>query len=98
MQEINAMTTSVKKASQYEIPIDEITESELSDGRHGVSIVSTVRETLNLLGDKDKQILYLYFWGRASASRNCQTTEHSCWNRKKQTSHGKTKFQNPISI
>ena len=51
-----------KKATQYEIPIDEITESELSDGRHGVSIVATVRETLSLLGDKDKQILYLYFW------------------------------------
>lgn len=51
-----------KKATQYEIPIDEITESELSDGRHGVSIVATVRETLSLLGDKEKQILYLYFW------------------------------------
>ena len=51
-----------RKATQYEIPIDEITESELSDGRHGVSVVGTVRETLNLLGDKDKQILYLYFW------------------------------------
>lgn len=51
-----------QKATQYEIPIDDITESELSDSRHGVSIVATVRETLNLLGDKDKQILYLYFW------------------------------------
>lgn len=51
-----------KKAAQYEIPIDEIAESELSEGRHGVSIVATVRETLSLLGDKDKQILYLYFW------------------------------------
>lgn len=35
---------------------------ELSDGRHGVSVVNTVRETLSLLGNKDKQILYLYFW------------------------------------
>ena len=51
-----------KKATQYEIPIDELTEKELSDGRHGVSVVNTVRETLSLLGDKDKQILYLYFW------------------------------------
>ena len=51
-----------KKATQYEIPIDEITESQLSDSRCGVSVVATVRETLNLLGDKDKQILYLYFW------------------------------------
>lgn len=51
-----------KKAAQYEIPIDEITERDLSDSRHGVSVVATVRETLHLLGDKDKQILYLYFW------------------------------------
>lgn len=51
-----------KKASLYEIPIDELTEKELLHGRYGVSEVTTVRETLNLLGDKDKQILYLYFW------------------------------------
>jgi len=50
------------KASQYEIPIDDLTESELSAGRCGISMVSTVRETLNLLGNKDKQILYLYYW------------------------------------
>lgn len=51
-----------KKMAQYEIPIDEIAEKELSDSRYGISIVTTVREILNLLGDKDKQILYLYFW------------------------------------
>lgn len=34
----------------------------MSEGRHGLSVVSTVRDTLSLLGDKDKQILYLYFW------------------------------------
>lgn len=51
-----------KKATPYEIPMDEITEKELSDSRHGVSVVTTVREILNLLSDKDKQILYLYFW------------------------------------
>lgn len=42
-----------KKAAQYEIPIDELTEKEFSDGRYGVSVVNTVRETLSLLGDKD---------------------------------------------
>lgn len=51
-----------RKAVQFEIPIDELTEKVLSDGRHGVSEIDTVRETLGLLGDKDKQILYLYFW------------------------------------
>lgn len=51
-----------KKAVQYEIPLDALTEKELSDSRFGISSVNTVRETLSLLGQKDKQILYLYFW------------------------------------
>lgn len=51
-----------KKAKQLEIPIDELSEKELSDGRHGISEISTVRDALDLLGDKDKQILYLFFW------------------------------------
>lgn len=51
-----------KKAVQYEIPIDEMTEKELLDGRYGISVGNIVIETLDLLGDKDKQMLYLYFW------------------------------------
>ncbi|MGM9635814.1 MAG: RNA polymerase sigma factor [Candidatus Avispirillum sp.] len=51
-----------RKAKRLEIPIDILTEKELSDGRCGVSEVYTVKETLSLLGDRDKQILYLYFW------------------------------------
>ena len=43
-----------RKATHYEIPIDELTEKELSYGRHGVSVANTVKETLSLLGDKDK--------------------------------------------
>lgn len=50
-----------KKATRHEIPIDEITANELSDSRYGVSPATTVRETLDLLCDKNKQILYLYF-------------------------------------
>ena len=50
------------KARQLEIPIGELTIGTFSLSRCGISAVSTVRETLNLLGDKDKQILYLYFW------------------------------------
>lgn len=51
-----------KKATQYEIPIDTLTERELCASRHGVSLTNAVRETLSLLGDRDKHILYLYFW------------------------------------
>lgn len=47
--------------ARYEIPIYDV-ENELSDSRYGVSSVIAVGETMELLGDKDKQILHLYFW------------------------------------
>ena len=50
------------KAEEMEVSIEELTRKELSVNRKGISVVHTVRETLDLLGDKDKQILYLYFW------------------------------------
>ena len=50
------------KADQLEIPIDELSEKALTEGRHGITEVSVVRETMERLGDKDKQILYLFFW------------------------------------
>lgn len=50
------------RASQMEMSIEELSQQELSAGRLGLSVVYTVRETLERLGDKDKQILYLYFW------------------------------------
>lgn len=49
------------KAAQMEISIEELSQQELTTGRLGLSVVHTVRETLERLGDKDKQILYLYF-------------------------------------
>ena len=49
-------------SARLEIPIDALTEKELSASRYGLSEAYAVRETLERLGDKDKQILYLYFW------------------------------------
>lgn len=51
-----------RKAKELEIPSEEVPEQELTYGRHGVTVTDTVRETLSSLADKDKQILYLYFW------------------------------------
>lgn len=51
-----------RKGALLEIPLEEMTEKELADTRHGLSVVTTVRETVELLGDRDKQILYLCFW------------------------------------
>ncbi len=51
-----------RKATRLELSIEELSQKELAFSRRGVSVVHTVRETLELLGDKEKQILYLYFW------------------------------------
>lgn len=51
-----------KQARRLEIPIDELSESVLSYGRLGVSEQSVVRDALDRLGDRDAQILYLYYW------------------------------------
>lgn len=60
------------QAIRFEIPIDDLTETELLYGRHGVAETNTVRETLDLLRDKDKQILYLYFWKEMAQSEIAQ--------------------------
>ncbi|MBQ7915451.1 MAG: sigma-70 family RNA polymerase sigma factor, partial [Firmicutes bacterium] len=49
-----------EKARQLEIPLEVMRVSEETMGRHGV--VSAVRETLEQLEDKEKQILYLYYF------------------------------------
>ena len=51
-----------EKAKSLEIPIDELRETAISYGVRGITTVSAVRETLDLLGGKDKQILYLYYF------------------------------------
>lgn len=51
-----------RQAARLEIPLDALAEKELSCGRQGIAEISVVRETLGLLGDRDRQILYLYFW------------------------------------
>jgi len=51
-----------KKAHAMEIPLDMLSESALCVGRCGVTERYAVRETLDALGDKEKQILYLYYF------------------------------------
>lgn len=51
-----------KKAKLLEIPLDEVSENRLCYGGCGISEIPAAKETLNRLGNKEKQILYLYFW------------------------------------
>mgnify|MGYP000848614475 CR=1 FL=1 len=49
-------------AKNMELPIDEITGGHPPYGRMGVTAASPVKETLQKLGDKDKQVLYQYYF------------------------------------
>lgn len=51
-----------RQAKRLEIPIESMSEAVLAYGRGGYSEHTVVRDTLELLGSKDKQILYLYYW------------------------------------
>lgn len=51
-----------EKARCLEIPLDDVYEKVPVYGRFGKSEQYMVRETLEQLGDKDKQILELYYW------------------------------------
>lgn len=51
-----------RRAAVLEIPLEAVTEQELCHSRMGITAVPAVRETLERLGNKDKQILYLYFF------------------------------------
>ena len=48
------------KAKRLDLPLDAMGEAAFTDSRTGPA--ETVRETLALLGDKEKQMLYLYYF------------------------------------
>ncbi|MCL2772589.1 MAG: sigma-70 family RNA polymerase sigma factor [Oscillospiraceae bacterium] len=49
-------------AKRYEIPLDELTENIVSMNQYGISEIEVVRDTLGNMADKDKQILFLYYF------------------------------------
>lgn len=51
-----------RKAKDMNISLETLSEFELSTGKFGITERSIVRDTLDILGDKEKQILYLYYF------------------------------------
>ena len=55
-----------RKAKDLNISLECLSESALTTGRVGIIEQNLVRDTLDTLGDKEKQILYLYFFKNLS--------------------------------
>lgn len=51
-----------RRAKRMEIPLEEVCESTLGYGRMGIIETNYVHETLSSLADKDKEILFLFFF------------------------------------
>ncbi len=51
-----------KKAAHPFVSLDALPETVFAMGRFGVTVQSAVRDTLELLPEKEKEILYLYFF------------------------------------
>lgn len=50
------------RAKRMEIPLESLDETALTVGLHGVTVKTVVSETLEALGDTDRQILYLSYF------------------------------------
>ena len=55
-----------EKAKTMQVPLDTLSEAALNVGRFGITEQNIVSDTLDMLGDKEKQILYLYFFENMS--------------------------------
>jgi len=55
-----------QKAKNMNISLEAFSESALSTGRFGITEQSIVHDTLDALEDREKQILYLYFFKNMS--------------------------------
>ena len=60
-------------AKRHEILLDEITDSVVSMSRYGISDTQVVRDTLDNLAGKDKQILFLYYFKNKPQSEIAST-------------------------
>lgn len=81
------------KASCLEVPVEEMNQMIFSDSRLGVSEISVVRDILGLLGNKDKQILYLYFWKELPQAEIAKQLHLPLGTVKSRLYHAKQKFK-----
>ncbi len=51
-----------RKARTMDISLESLSESALTVGNRGISVHTVVSDTIDKLGDRDKQILYLYYF------------------------------------
>ncbi len=55
-----------KKGGSREVPMEEIPESKLVYGRRGWTVSTPVEDTMEILTDRDREVLCLFYWQQLS--------------------------------
>ena len=82
-----------QKAKNMDISLESLSESALSIGKFGITEQSIVRDTLDVIGDKEKQILYLYFFKNHSQEDIAKQLEIPIGTVKSRLHYAKEKFK-----
>ncbi len=82
-----------KKASRLDIPVENVTDIRPLGSMLYRSGIPAVTDTLEKLGDKDKQILYLYFWKQYSQAEIAQKLGVPLGTVKSRLSSAKARFK-----
>ncbi|MGM9549815.1 MAG: RNA polymerase sigma factor [Faecousia sp.] len=61
-----------RKEAGREVPLEEIPESKLVYGRMGLMVSNPVEETMELLTDRDREVLRLFYWQQLSLAEIAQ--------------------------
>ncbi len=82
-----------RQAKRMEIPIESLDETALTVGMHGVTTRIVVRETLEKLGDRDRQILYLSYFKELSQAEIAKRLNIPVGTVKSRLFHAKQQFK-----
>lgn len=64
-----------KKGSHREVSLEEIPEGKLTYGRRGWTVVTPVEQTMDLLTEKDREILRMFYWKQLSLAEIAEKLE-----------------------
>lgn len=82
-----------EKAKLLELPIEQLSESVLSVGLYGKTEQTAVSDTLERLGDRDRQMLYLYYFQNLPQERIAKRLGIPLGTVKSRLFHAKRRFK-----
>ena len=82
-----------QKAKRFDIPLESIIKSDLRVSRFGITEQNVVIDTLEALGNKEKQILYLYFFKNMSQENISKQLDIPLGTVKSRLHYAKEKFK-----